>query len=82
MQLTIDLTRHLCADEALTTADSTAAPHHPMINPIWRARLRIGDVIIPLRRADVLVPAVHAAMKMQQEAREMARRVIYRLRGV
>ncbi len=81
VQLTIELTRHLCADPVLATADSTAAPHHPMINPIWRGRLRIGDVIIPLRRSDVVVPVIHAVMKMQQGAREVARRIVHRVRG-
>ncbi|MFX7136331.1 GNAT family N-acetyltransferase, partial [Acinetobacter baumannii] len=50
VQLTIELTRHLCADPDIRCADSTAAPDHPMINPIWRSRLAIGDVLMPLRR--------------------------------
>ena len=81
VQLTIDLTRHLCADATLATADSTAAPHHPMINPIWRGRLRIGDVIVPLRRSDVVVPVIHAAMKMQQAARDTGRRAVQFIRN-
>jgi CelD/BcsL family acetyltransferase involved in cellulose biosynthesis len=76
VQLTLDLTRHLCADAVLATADSTASPHHPMINPIWRGRLRIGDVILPLHRNDPVVPAIHAAMKMRQGARDWARRAV------
>ena len=48
VQLTLDLTRHLCADPAIASADSTAGPDHPMINPIWRGRFAIGDVLIPL----------------------------------
>ena len=32
-----------------------------MINPIWRGRLAIGDVLIPLRPRDPVVPLVHAA---------------------
>src|SRR6185503_10382628 len=39
VQLALELTRHLCADPAIRFADSTAAPDHPMINPIWRGRL-------------------------------------------
>jgi CelD/BcsL family acetyltransferase involved in cellulose biosynthesis len=81
VQLTLELTRHLCADAVLATADSTASPHHPMINPIWRGRLRIGDVIIPLRRSDPVVPLIHAAMKMRQWAREAARRAVHLVRG-
>jgi hypothetical protein len=81
VQLTLDLTRHLCADAVLVTADSTASAHHPMINPIWRGRLRIGDVIIPLRRNDPFVPVIHAAMKMRQALRELARRAVHRIRN-
>ncbi|MBX9710795.1 MAG: GNAT family N-acetyltransferase, partial [Xanthobacteraceae bacterium] len=36
VQLTLDLTRHMCADEAIALVDSTAIPNHPMIDPIWR----------------------------------------------
>jgi CelD/BcsL family acetyltransferase involved in cellulose biosynthesis len=81
VQLTLDLTRHLCADAVLVTADSTASAHHPMINPIWRGRLRIGDVIIPLRRNDPMVTAIHAAMRMRHGLRELARRAVHRIRG-
>jgi hypothetical protein len=81
VQLTLDLTRHLCADAVLATADSTASPHHPMINPIWRGRLRIGDVVIPLRPRDPVVSMIHMAMKARQKARELARRAVHRLRG-
>ncbi|MGY4358119.1 hypothetical protein ACVW0J_004612 [Bradyrhizobium sp. i1.7.7] len=42
VQLTLDLTRHLCADPAIASADSTASADHPMINPIWRGRFAIG----------------------------------------
>jgi CelD/BcsL family acetyltransferase involved in cellulose biosynthesis len=81
VQLTLELTRHLCADAVLVTADSTASAHHPMINPIWRGRLRIGDVIIPLKRNDPVVPVIHAAMKLRLVLRDLARRAVHRLRG-
>ncbi len=74
VQLTLDLTRHLCADPAIATADSTASPDHPMINPIWRGRLAIGDVLLPLRGNDPVVPLIHAAMTVRNTAREQARR--------
>ena len=74
VQLTLDLTRHLCADPAIATADSTASPDHPMINPIWRGRLAIGDVLVPLRSGDPVVPLIHAAMTVRNAAREQARR--------
>ncbi len=68
VQLTLDLTRHLCADPAIATADSTATADHPMINPIWRGRFAIGDVLIPLRRGDPVVPMIHAALTLRRLA--------------
>jgi CelD/BcsL family acetyltransferase involved in cellulose biosynthesis len=80
VQLTLDLTRHLCADPAITTVDSTANPDHPMINPIWRGRLAIGDVLIPLRRGDPVVPLIRAALALRGAAREQARRLVHFIR--
>jgi hypothetical protein len=74
VQLTLDLTRHLCADPAIASADSTASPDHPMINPIWRGRFAIGDVLIPLRKNDPVVPMIHAALVSRQFALGLARR--------
>jgi CelD/BcsL family acetyltransferase involved in cellulose biosynthesis len=73
VQLTLDLTRHLCADPAIKSADSTASPDHPMINPIWRGRFAIGDVLIPLRPNDPVVALIHAALIARQTARDAAR---------
>ena len=81
VQLTLELTRHLCADPAIAMADSTANPDHPMINPIWRERLSIGDVLIPLRRNDPVAALVHAALTLRKLAREPARRAIRLIRN-
>jgi len=80
VQLTLELTRHLCADPAITSADSTAGPDHPMINPIWRGRLAIGDVLIPLRRHDPMVALIHAALILRQTLLDLARRGVHVLR--
>lgn len=80
VQLTLELTRHLCADLKIRFADSTAAPDHPMINPIWRSRLAIGDVLVPLQRHDVVVPLIRAALAVRQAIREPARRAVHFLR--
>ena len=80
VQLTLDLTRHLCADPAIASADSTASADHPMINPIWRGRFAIGDVLIPLRRNDPTVALIHAALTARGFALEAARRAIHLLR--
>ena len=80
VQLTSDLTRHLCADPAIASADSTASPDHPMINPIWRGRFAIGDVLIPLRAGDPVVSLVHAAMMVRHTTRAQVRRAIQLIR--
>jgi CelD/BcsL family acetyltransferase involved in cellulose biosynthesis len=80
VQLTLDLTRHLCADPAVASADSTASADHSMINPIWRGRFAIGDVLIPLRRNDPVVALVHGALVGLNVAHETARRVVRWLR--
>ena len=76
VQLTLDLTRHLCADRSIALADSTASPDHPMINPIWRERLAIGDVLIPLRRGDPVVSLIQTALILREAVREPARRAV------
>jgi len=80
VQLTLDLTKHLCADPAIATADSTASADHPMINPIWRGRFAIGDVLIPLRQNDPVVPLIYGAMMLRSGVREFARRVVHVIR--
>lgn len=80
VQLTLDLTRHLCADPAIASANSTAGADHPMINPIWRGRFAIGDVLIPLRTNDPMVPLIHAVLTLRNGARELARRAVHFVR--
>ena len=80
VQLTLDLTRHLCADPDIALVDSTASADHPMINPIWRGRLAIGDVLIPLRPRDPVVSLVHGVLKLRQLIREPLRRAVHSIR--
>jgi CelD/BcsL family acetyltransferase involved in cellulose biosynthesis len=81
VQLTLDLTRHLCADPTIASADSTAGADHPMINPIWRGRFAIGDVLVPLRARDPVVELIHAALIARHSAMEFARRGIHFIRS-
>jgi CelD/BcsL family acetyltransferase involved in cellulose biosynthesis len=81
VQLTLELTRHLCADPAIATADSTASADHPMINPIWRGRFAIGDVLIPLRKHDPVVPMIYGAMMLRSGVRELAKRAVHVIRS-
>ncbi|MDB5517344.1 MAG: acyl-CoA acyltransferase [Tardiphaga sp.] len=81
VQLTLDLTRHLCADPRVASADSTANAGHPMIDPIWRGRLAIGDVLIPLRPHDPMVFFIHAALKLHLLAYQTGRRLVRFIRS-
>lgn len=80
VQLTLALTRHLCADPAIASADSTAGPDHPMINPIWRGRFTVGDVLLPLSRSPV-VSLIHGALVARQSALDLARRGVHAIRN-
>jgi CelD/BcsL family acetyltransferase involved in cellulose biosynthesis len=82
VQLTLELTRYLCADPKIASADSTASADHPMINPIWRGRFSIGDVLIPLRPHDPAVAAIHAALVARQSMLDLARRGVHKLRAL
>jgi CelD/BcsL family acetyltransferase involved in cellulose biosynthesis len=46
VQLTLDLTRDLLADAALTRTDSCATAGHPMIDHLWKERLTLCDMLI------------------------------------
>ncbi len=81
VQLTLELTRYLCADPAIRLVDSTAAPGHPMIDPIWRGRLAIGDVLIPLRRGDPVVWLIRAAFGLRGAIRGPLRRIVHFIRS-
>ena len=80
VQLTLDLTRHFCADPSIRLVDSTANADHPMINPIWRGRLAIGDVLIPLRPRDPVVALIDAALGLRKSLREPARYLVQLIR--
>lgn len=80
VQLTLDVTRYLCADPTIAMVDSTAAPGHPMIDPIWRGRLAIGDVLVPLRRFDPIVPMIAGTLSLRRIIRGPLRRVVHFVR--
>jgi CelD/BcsL family acetyltransferase involved in cellulose biosynthesis len=68
VQLTLDLTRHLCADPEIAFADSTADGEHPMIDHIWRERIEIADVFVPLSPRDPSAVAIRALVAARMRA--------------
>lgn len=81
VQLALEITRHFCADPQIALVDSTAAPGHPMIEPIWRSRLPIGDVVIPLLRNDPIVTLAIASLRIRSGIRSNMRGLIRFLRS-
>lgn len=80
VQLTLDLTRHFCADETLASVDSTAVAGHPMINQIWKGRLAIGESLVPLRTGSSAAQFAFL-ISGRRAVREVARRIVHRYRA-
>jgi hypothetical protein len=81
VQLTLDLTRHLCADPDIDFADSSTDIAHSMIEHIWRERIEIADVFIALKPGDpvaaglrLLVQARYRALDLARTARRLVRK--------
>lgn len=82
VQMTLDLTRQMCADPAIASVDSVADANHSMIDPIWRARLAVGDVLIPFRRNDPFIPAIRGALALRRAAMVPARKAVHLIRRI
>jgi hypothetical protein len=52
-----------------------------MINPIWRGRFAIGDVLIPLRPNDPAVALIQGTLVAREKARDAARWGVHLLRA-
>lgn len=82
VQLALELTQHFCADPTVSFVDSTAARDNPLIDPIWRERVTMGDLLIPVRSGDVWIPVIRAALALHQRADSTARHLLRRVRGL
>lgn len=80
VQLTLEFTRHFCADGTVADVDSTATADHPMINHIWRARLEVGEMLLPTGEGASL-RSIRLAIYVRRVLREGARRLLNRFRG-
>jgi CelD/BcsL family acetyltransferase involved in cellulose biosynthesis len=80
VQLALELTRHFCADPSVKFVDSTAPADSPMINPIWRGRFAIGDLLIPLRAGDPMFPVILMALRARRRFDSAARAVLHAVR--
>jgi CelD/BcsL family acetyltransferase involved in cellulose biosynthesis len=82
VQLTLELTRTLLADDAIALTDSCAAANHPMIDHIWPQRMTIADACIAIDPSRA--KAFAAAMEREtlwRNVRSRLKDIVYRLRG-
>jgi CelD/BcsL family acetyltransferase involved in cellulose biosynthesis len=75
VQLTLDLTRHLCADPAIRSADSSTDSEHPMIDHVWRDRTTIGDVFIALKARDPFAAAIRNLLLARLRAIDLVKTI-------
>jgi CelD/BcsL family acetyltransferase involved in cellulose biosynthesis len=53
VQLMLDLSEALLADDSIARVDSCATPDHPMIDHLWRERLLLRDHLIEIRPSPI-----------------------------
>ncbi len=75
-QLTLELTRAICADPAIDDVDSLAVAGHPMIDGLWRSRLAMSDVLLPVRRDAAAMVAIKAAFAARRTLRDATKRLL------
>lgn len=80
VQLTLDITRAMCADEAIDSVDSTAIANHPMIDHIWRDRQPIADLMLPTQAGASGFKLLAAFIDARRVLRDAARSLYHRLR--
>lgn len=80
VQLTLDITRAMCADEAIDAVDSTAIANHPMIDPIWRGRQPVADVLLPAQAGKPAFVLLTVLINTRRLLRAAARSLCHRLR--
>jgi CelD/BcsL family acetyltransferase involved in cellulose biosynthesis len=82
VQITLDITRQLCADGAIDSVDSIAISNHPMIDKIWRGRLAVGDLIVPAGKGGALLSACVGLILARNALRQSAKKLYHRLRSI
>ncbi|MCF8477184.1 MAG: GNAT family N-acetyltransferase, partial [Pseudolabrys sp.] len=82
VQLTLDITRRLCADGAIDDVDSTANSGHPMIDHVWRARLSVGDLLLPMQPGRFPLALFAAFIAARRLLRGCARHTFHRIRSL
>ncbi|WP_417687645.1 GNAT family N-acetyltransferase [Roseibium sp.] len=78
-QITLFAFERNLSDPRITGADSLAIPGHPMIDPLWRGRMRYGTLLCANSvRGRVLRRISKADMAAESRLRKMARKLLRR----
>ncbi len=80
VQLTLDITRAMCADAQIDSVDSTAIANHPMIDHIWRDRQPVADMLLPTQGNASALALFAALIETRRTLRNAARAFYHRLR--
>jgi CelD/BcsL family acetyltransferase involved in cellulose biosynthesis len=79
VQLLLDVTEEMLNDATIASADSCAAPDHPMIDHIWRERLALSDRLMCVAKCD---PTLFAHLCRMESLRRSAIDMLKRLRSL
>ncbi len=81
--LAIEATRNHLDDPNITSTDSCAQPHHPVMNRIWTERREMGALVIGLTPgSDRATRQAAKQLHLYRETRNMARIVRERVKGM
>jgi hypothetical protein len=82
VQFILEYTRRQLADGGVDLTDSCAMPDHPMIDHIWRDRVAITDMFVPVAAASaVAFNAASGREAFRRVARAFAKRVYHEARA-
>jgi hypothetical protein len=82
VQLTLEITRRLCADATIDDADSTAIAGHPMIDHLWRSRLAVSDLLLPAHTGRLPLALLAALIHARSILCGAARNILHFIRSL
>jgi Acetyltransferase (GNAT) domain len=82
VMLILDCTKSIFAEPQIQLVDSSAVPHHPMIDHIWRDRIAMVDILVaPATFSKSHFNRIATIEKLRRGLRGFARDAYYKLRG-
>lgn len=81
VQLILELTRRFIDDPRVKIVDSVADANHPMIDHVWRERMRVGDIYISTASGDLVAQALVALLNARAFVRSSLKSAYYLCRN-